>query len=298
MRRTIAAALALILVMQASCALGDVKLLGIQVKDTPAPTTEAEKTPAPQATYPPVTQEEIEAAFAEGRILMRGMEGEDVRVVQRRLHELGYYLGSIDGIFGLGTRTAVYGFQRAHKLEKIDGKVGPQTLERMFAEDAIVKPTPTPTPTPTPSPSPTPTASPVPTPAPTATPDAAAAPFELEQMEVYAGNKAVTLMIGRDEKGEMLYPLCGVMGHIGYECLYAAGSWQLLSLDGKREIALMTDGSEGLCAQAMGSADGVLFLSDAESRVYVYGQEAYVTARLLEKIGMTVLIVAGVPVIH
>ena len=48
----------------------------------------------------------------------------------------------------------------------------------------------------------------------------------------------------------------------------------------------------------MGSADGVLFLTDAESRVYVYGQEAYVTARLLEKLGMTVLIVAGVPVIH
>ena len=70
MRRTIAAVLALILVMQASCARGDVTLLGIQVKDTPAPATEAEKTPAPQAvqaTYPPVTQEEVEA-LADGAI--------------------------------------------------------------------------------------------------------------------------------------------------------------------------------------------------------------------------------------
>lgn len=117
-------------------------------------------------------------------------------------------------------------------------------------------------------------------------------------MELYAGDRAVTLMLGRDEKGELLYPLCGVMGHMGYECLYAAGSWQLLSLDGKTEIALMTDGQEGLCAQAMGSADGVLFLADAESRVYGYGQEAYVTAPLLEKLGLTVLVVSGVPVIH
>ena len=88
------------------------------------------------------------------------------------------------------------------------------------------------------------------------------------------------------------------MGHVGYQTMYAAGSWQLMSLDGKHEIALMTDGKDGLCAQAMGSADGVLFLSDAESRVYVYGQEAYVTASMLHKMGMTVLNVAGVPVIH
>ena len=89
-----------------------------------------------------------------------------------------------------------------------------------------------------------------------------------------------------------------MLGYIGYEYLYAAGSWQLLSFDRQHEIALMTDGSEGLCAQAMGSADGVLFLADAESRVYAYGKEAYVTAPLLHKLGLTVLMVSGVPVIH
>ena len=293
-----AAAAMLFAAMLTGCALGEGVMLGVQVKDTPAPEMQ---TAVPQAEATPVasvTQAEVQAAALGERILMRGMEGEDVRVVQRRLYELGYYLGEIDGVFGLGTRTAVYGFQRAHKLEKIDGKVGPKTIERLFADDAIVKPTPTPTPTPTPRPTPTPTPTPIPTPVPTATPDAAGAPFALEEMELYAGDKAVTLTLGRDESGEALYPLCGVLGHMGYEYLYAAGSWQLLSLDGEHEIALMTDGQTGLCAQAMGSAGGVLFLADAESRVYVYGQEAYVTAPLLEKLGLTVLSVSGVPVIH
>ena len=63
-------------------------------------------------------------------------------------------------------------------------------------------------------------------------------------------------------------------------------------------IALMTDGQDGLCRQAMGSADGVLFLSDAAARVYVYGEEAYVTAALLSHLGLNVLIVNGTPVIH
>ena len=139
-----AAAAALCAAMLFSCALGEGVMLGIQVKDTPVPqaaTAAPEHTPdkAPDTSFAPVTQEERDAAFAEGRILMRGMEGEDVRVMQRRLQELGYYLGSIDGVFGLGTRTAVYGFQRAHKLEKIDGKVGPETLHRMFAEDAELR---------------------------------------------------------------------------------------------------------------------------------------------------------------
>jgi len=117
-------------------------------------------------------------------------------------------------------------------------------------------------------------------------------------MNVYIGGQKVPMVLGRDETGALLYPLCGVMEWRDYACTYAAGSWQLLSLDGQSEIALMTDGSEGLCAQAMGSADGVLFLADAESRVYAYGQEAYVTAPLLHKLGLTVLMVNGVPVIH
>ena len=78
--------------------------------------------------------------------------------------------------------------------------------------------------------------------------------------------------------------------------------WQLallhLLLKDGAEIALMTDGADGAQPMAMGSADGVLFLTDEKSRVYVYAGEAYVTAALLEQLGVKVLLVSGTPVIH
>lgn len=82
------------------------------------------------------------------RILMRGTEGDDVRLVQQRLYDLGYLTDKVDGKFGLQTQKAVRAFQRAHKLEKVDGKVGRQTLAVLFGDDVIALPTPTPSPTP------------------------------------------------------------------------------------------------------------------------------------------------------
>ena len=288
---------------------GALTMLGVQVKDTPAPTVTpiatatagpAQATPAGGETdlMAPITGEERDAAGLGERILIRGMEGEDVALMQRRLYQLGYYLGEIDGVFGLGTRTAVYGFQRAHGLEKIDGKVGPETISRMFSDNVVVKPTPTPTPTPTPKPTPTPTPTPKPTPAATTTPDAARAPFALEEMPVFIDEREVALTLGRDERGELLYPLCGVMGWLDYGHTYAAGSWQLIHRETGKEIALMTDGQDGLCVGAMGSANGVIFLADDQCRVYVFGEEAYLTAPALRKLGLSVVVVNGTPVIH
>lgn len=298
LKRFCAAMLAASLIACTAPAFAQGGMLGVVVKDSPSPAPEA--TPEPTAApYVPaaVTQQEMDAAGLGERILWRGMEGEDVKLMQRRLYELGYYLGEIDGIFGLGTRSAVYAFQRAHRMEKVDGKVGPATIEAMFAEDAIIKPTPTPTPTPTPKPTPTPTPTPIPTPVPTATPDISAAPFALEMMEIYVDDQPVTLFVGRDQD-ELLYPLCGVMGHMGYDSVYAAGSWQLVPIGKGEEIALMTEGVDGMCMSAMGSAGGVIFLADDDARVYVYGEEAYVTAAMLEKLGVNCLLVGGVPVIH
>lgn len=280
-------------------------MLGIQVKDTPAPTMEAVVSPtpkveeaAPQGLFDPITKSEIEASGLGTRIIWRGMEGEDVALMQRRLYQLGYYLGEIDGIFGLGTSRAVYAFQRAHKLKKIDGKVGPATIEMMFSDTAIVQPTPTPSPTPKPTPSPTPSPTPLPTPVPTAVPDAAGAPFALEEMQVYIDEMPCMLMLGRTQEGELLYPLCGVMGHMGYECAGTGGSWQLTSMVTGHEIALMTGGGDGEQAEVMGFSGGVLFLADELSRVFVYGEEAYITEPLLEKLGLDCLIVGDTPVIH
>jgi len=293
-------AAALLVALLPACALGEGGvMLGVQVKDTPAPT--AAPTAEPTATpfvLEAVTQQEMDEAGLGARILWRGMEGGDVVLVQRRLYELGYYLGEIDGVFGLGTRSAVYAFQRAHKMDKVDGKVGPATIAAMFNADAIVKPTPTPTPTPTPVPTPTPTPTPIPTPEPTAVPDTAAAPFAMENMELYVDDKPVNLLVGKTQAGELLYPLCGVMGHLGYESAYGAGSWQLRNRYGEGEIALMTDGMDGLCEGAMGSSGGVIFLMDDQAQVYVYGEEAYVTGALLERMNVTCLLVGGVPVIY
>ena len=279
-------------------------MLGVQVRDTPAPQTPVpgeSVSSAAEATSDeaePISQEQIEAAGLGERILMRGMEGDDVALLQRRLAEMGYYTGEIDGVFGLGTRTAVYAFQRVHKLEKVDGKVGPETIGRMFAQDVVAQPTPTPSPTPTPEPTPDPTPTPVPTPEPTPTPDAANAPFALTEAELYINDTPTTLMLGQDDAGERLYPLCGVMGKLGYEAAYAAGCWQLVREEDGSEIALMTAGETGLCEGAMGSVDGVVFLTDAQSRVYAYAGEAWVSTPLLESLGVTVLDVNGTPVIH
>ncbi len=57
-----------------------------------------------------------------------GSTGSEVTAVQKRLSELGYYSGNIDGIFGSDTKTAVIKFQKDNKLTA-DGIVGEKTLK-------------------------------------------------------------------------------------------------------------------------------------------------------------------------
>ena len=59
-----------------------------------------------------------------------GFQGEAVRTVQRKLKELGYYNGSIDGDFGEATDKALKAVQKANGLTA-DGKVGEQTLKKL-----------------------------------------------------------------------------------------------------------------------------------------------------------------------
>ena len=238
---------------------------------------------------PTVTQEEMDAVQLGERILMRGTEGEDVRLVQQRLYDLGYLTGEVDGKFGLQTQKAVRAFQRAHKLEKVDGKVGPQTLAVLFGDDVIALPTPTPSPTPKPTATPTPSPTPVPTPAPTATPDMANAPFAMREANVSVDGKSVDLFLGQSERGETLYPLCGVMERLGYDCTWDEnGGWQLVEKETGAQIAVMTDGTQGLCENAMALVDGVILLADDTHAVYAYGGEAYLNAGMMDKLGVEV----------
>lgn len=55
-----------------------------------------------------------------------GSRGENVRALQEALNKQGLYQGSVDGIFGRGTRAAVIAFQRKHGLHA-DGIVGSRT---------------------------------------------------------------------------------------------------------------------------------------------------------------------------
>ena len=60
------------------------------------------------------------------RILYWGSRGEDVKEVQTRLKNWGYYTGRVDGIYGEKTYRAVRLFQQKNGLS-VDGVVGPKT---------------------------------------------------------------------------------------------------------------------------------------------------------------------------
>ena len=59
-----------------------------------------------------------------------GLSKDEIRTVQRKLKNWGYYSGEIDGIYGAATTAAVKYFQRKNGL-KVDGIAGKQTLSAM-----------------------------------------------------------------------------------------------------------------------------------------------------------------------
>lgn len=63
-------------------------------------------------------------------VLKEGARGEEVKKVQSKLKEYGYYYGNIDGIYGSATKTAVKKFQQAKGLA-VDGIVGKNTLNAL-----------------------------------------------------------------------------------------------------------------------------------------------------------------------
>lgn len=143
-------------------------------------------TPAPTAVATPVPTIDITPNPAY-KTLQVGDKGANVRAMQEKLQEYGYYTGDIDGAFGNQSRKAVEQFQYMHGLT-VDGIAGRRTLTVLFESNEIRLPqggeapeiTPetqlavamTPTPKPEGTVLPIPAATPVPTavPAPTAEP--------------------------------------------------------------------------------------------------------------------------------
>ncbi len=108
---------------------------------TPDPSAKALVTPAPTTapTATPVTS------------LKLGSQGQEVRNVQRKLKDLGFYKGTVDGDFGEATEKAVKAFQKQYGLT-VDGKVGSATMAKLASAKATAKPSATATPRPTATP--------------------------------------------------------------------------------------------------------------------------------------------------
>ena len=98
------------------------------------------------------TQEQLYAA--KYRPLEKGDTGDDVKALQDRLTELGYYNGKISGKYLEGTYYAIHTFQNVNGLT-VTGIADFKTLELLYdAEKALPKQAPTPTPAPVPTPAP------------------------------------------------------------------------------------------------------------------------------------------------
>lgn len=82
--------------------------------------TATSPSPSTQPTRPPRTS------------LQLGDRGEQVRLLQQQLSDLGYWLGEPDGHFGGLTQQAVFALQKAAGITR-DGIVGPQTKAALAA---------------------------------------------------------------------------------------------------------------------------------------------------------------------
>ncbi len=107
--------------------------------DTPTPKPTATPSPEPTYTIPDTT-------------VRKNDSGSDAKAVQKRLKELGYYKGTVDGKFTAASVKALQEFQQDHGLEP-DGVAGKGTYAVLFSSQALKKgTTPTPTPELTPAP--------------------------------------------------------------------------------------------------------------------------------------------------
>lgn len=102
------------------------------IPETPTPVPTYTPTPAPLATPTPVPEPAAPAV----RTLKKGMTGEDVRLLQHALIDLGYLSDKADGQFGSNTHSAVVQFQAVNGLDA-DGLAGSKTQELLFSGKAL-----------------------------------------------------------------------------------------------------------------------------------------------------------------
>ncbi|MDO0821989.1 spore cortex-lytic enzyme [Desulfosporosinus nitroreducens] len=64
------------------------------------------------------------------RLLGRGSKGSEVTELQKKLVQLGYTVGTVDGKYGSKTEAAIRRFQKEHGL-RVDGLAGTQTIKEL-----------------------------------------------------------------------------------------------------------------------------------------------------------------------
>lgn len=74
--------------------------------------------------------------FVQTAVLRQGATGGEVKEVQRRLKEWGYYKGAVDGIYGKATVEAVKQFQKKNGLTA-DGIAGIETYKALGMNDSV-----------------------------------------------------------------------------------------------------------------------------------------------------------------
>lgn len=76
-----------------------------------------------------------EKEVTQSKLIKPGDHGEEVKKIQQRLKDLGYFSGQVKGNYLTITTSAVEAFQKDAGLQ-IDGECDEETLARMFAENA------------------------------------------------------------------------------------------------------------------------------------------------------------------
>ena len=94
-------------------------------------TTVEEETYEDEDDIPVVEELETETITSIGP----GAHGEEVKKIQQRLKDLGYFNGQVKGNYLTITTNAVEAFQKEAGLQ-IDGECDEETLKRMFSDDA------------------------------------------------------------------------------------------------------------------------------------------------------------------
>lgn len=74
--------------------------------------------------------------FVQTAVLKQGATGGEVKELQRRLKQWGYYDGAVDGIYGPSTVAAVKKFQKKNGL-KVDGIAGISTYAALGMNDSV-----------------------------------------------------------------------------------------------------------------------------------------------------------------